>query len=423
MPAPDHSTTTRPCTMAVMVYNASDNNLHSLAKRRLEEIESAVVGDGVQVLVQLIGSGGVSRRYELVPSGTAHTLVAIEVDEEDAGSLGIKPFHSDQVVNSGDPEALEDFIQWGIRSWAPQRHVLILWSHGVGWKPMPNYDDTPWWHTESIVGVRAIGPSDTHGDVLSQQELAELFTAVYLDASPPRWIGYCACLMGCLEVLYGTWRTSSTNMVVCSPEKTPVGSWQQDDMLEGVALALAAQDAEGLDPQTVDERTVRKFIDASIDYCRTKGIAPELYLVALDLQHIEELAAGVDEFARACTSDCEAVVGARPRAGAAPARRRVEGDREFVDLCSIALALRHEPTVGEPVQRTSARVIGLIEQAVVKRACVGEPDARVGGISIYLPRGWAEPHSEYYRNLLWCRDHPWWERFLAHRHGILSGQE
>ena len=102
-----------------MVYMAGDNNLEAFGVMDLYEMKSAGSSDEVAVIAQIDKmSDQITRRYYLTSGQDLDADCVAELPE----------------INTGDPQALEDFINWACSTYQADRYALVLWNHGTGWK-------------------------------------------------------------------------------------------------------------------------------------------------------------------------------------------------------------------------------------------------------------------------------------------------
>lgn len=113
----------------VLIYMAADNNLDLFAVKDLHELEHMGSTDDVDVVVQI-------DRYGDGRTGPASRGRVVK--DENWEKLDIR-FVSvlDEIgeTNTGDPQVLRSFIEWGATTFPAERYMLVLWNHGSGWKP------------------------------------------------------------------------------------------------------------------------------------------------------------------------------------------------------------------------------------------------------------------------------------------------
>src|SRR5262245_21304380 len=137
-----------PRRWAFLAYIAGDNNL---SDNGIEDIaEMAAVGTsrssyaGVQIDTEGEHDGSV--RYEISQpdeTGEAHRVVSERLPETD----------------SGNPEPLLGFLNWGFKGYPARNTVTVVWNHGAGFRT-----------------VRRDIAFDDYGSSLDMNELKSAFT-------------------------------------------------------------------------------------------------------------------------------------------------------------------------------------------------------------------------------------------------------
>lgn len=121
----------------ILSFLSADNDLEKNALYDLNEMEAAGPGPNINIIVQLdrpqFGyNDGVNSWGEAVRLKIHKDNDPVRITSPVVMKLGPN-------VNSGDPKTLSDFIEWGVRNYPARRYILVLWSHGSGWKTIP-YD-------------------------------------------------------------------------------------------------------------------------------------------------------------------------------------------------------------------------------------------------------------------------------------------
>lgn len=111
----------------VLVWSASDNDLYAYQVADLDEAERVGCADTFQMVAQL------DHRLNPDPAGP-HTVQRLELQPDPAPGL-----HSPVRQDLGDlsmarPEALSDFIQWGMERYPAEHYWLVVSDHGEAWK-------------------------------------------------------------------------------------------------------------------------------------------------------------------------------------------------------------------------------------------------------------------------------------------------
>jgi hypothetical protein len=196
----------------VMVYLAADNNLEPYALNDFIEMSDVGSDVNINILVQLDRISFHSGDY-----GNWTTCHRFYV------TTGMEPFENNAIgdwgdgkggreVDTGSPEALTDFIRWGVENYPAERYAVILWNHGGGWRTLEEEGKEP--------PFKAVCWDDTSGEVLSMKEVRQSIENSYYYLN---LIGFDACLMGMLEV--ATEIKELGDVMVASEETEPVSGW------------------------------------------------------------------------------------------------------------------------------------------------------------------------------------------------------
>jgi len=235
----------------VLVYMAADNNLEKYAIDDLNEMLAAKLTGDVQLIVQLDRASGF---YELGVGGVANwdSMRRFRVREkqlEQLADLGEQ--------NTGDPQVLTSFINWGFAQFPSQHRMLVLWNHGNAWQ---GYG----------------GDDSAHEDRLDQLELQQSIAAGVNEKLD--MVGFDACLMSTF-VTAGALRDRA-HYFIASEELEPGNGWDYTDWLNYLsthpnapAADLGTTIVEGFFAQA---RTERKHNDVTISLLDLTRYAPVL---------------------------------------------------------------------------------------------------------------------------------------------------
>jgi len=190
---------------------AADNGLSEYAAADIREMQSAVIPSNVNLIVQAdfpsTSQYAGCRRYKIQHStSSAINSPIIQV-------LG--------VVNSGDPNTLNDFMDWGFRKYPAERKMVVIWSHGDSWFK----DASSKW----------ICP-DASSEALMSVANGDLFTAF---SGIPKLdiLLFDACSMQSVEVLYEV--RQYADYVVGSEDLVPANGFPYHEMIPLFALPIA----------------------------------------------------------------------------------------------------------------------------------------------------------------------------------------
>ncbi len=176
-----------------MVYLDGDNNLEGAGIDDFMEMSSVGSSPAVNIVVQFdritgyvssYGDWTTCKRF-LVTQGMTPTAANALID------LG--------ECNMGDLNTLDAFVTWAMTDFPADNYALILWNHGSGWKSINNW--VPWADdlkdAKDAGLTRGICVDNTNNDYLSLQETKVALTGKYVQL-----LGYDACLMHMIEVVY-----------------------------------------------------------------------------------------------------------------------------------------------------------------------------------------------------------------------------
>lgn len=181
----------------IMVYMIG-SDLESdggLGTKDLEEMLRADLGSRVNLVIQTMGCQ--QWHNDAVSSATAQRFTveegALVCQAPDLGQL-----------DSTDPATLRDFISYCAANYPAQRNILILWDHGAGPVYGFGYDE-----------FRPAGASLTLDELQSALDQA----GVSFD-----FIGFDACLMGCLETCWAL--RDYGDYMICSEDFVSGYGWE-----------------------------------------------------------------------------------------------------------------------------------------------------------------------------------------------------
>lgn len=263
----------------VMLYMNADNDLERYAIADFEEMARVRYDPRVNVVIQLDRIGdkntdedwGETRRF-LMREKLRPTL-----------SAALKGFAEES--NMGDPATLTSFVSWAKKSFPAERYMLVIWSHGDGWRRMIDEDSSGKSvesHRRDVAQAEELlmkgqrlsdsvlasmdlvqTPLETHFRAISEDE-SNNFDKFYVreiqDALEGVFkggglevIGFDACLMQMTETAYAM--RNVARVIVGSEELEPLEGWSYDAWLralseapdmDGDALGKAIVDSYGL---------------------------------------------------------------------------------------------------------------------------------------------------------------------------------
>lgn len=393
----------------VMVYMVGDySNLDNNGFADLKEMKKAGSSPEVALLAQF--SRGVksrpTKRYRLTKGGRDGALARDVVAE-----LGR--------VETSSPEALADFIGWGIENFPARHYMLIMWGHGNGAddeklpassRPLHHPDDSlptlaPQTRASLQMSTRdrdgsrgiALGYAVVEGqtvDFLDSRRFKKALAAANQRVGRKIDIlGMDACLMSGIEVCYQV--RDSVRFTVAPEGFGPLDGWPYDKILTELVRK------PWLEPEQLARVIVKKYLASYADYedvCITQSIC--------DLEGCPSLVSAADSLATMLITNLldaevkKAVILSRWQA------QSYEGT-DYVDLydfCSLLEQNCDHPEIKDACQR----VINVIarEKFVVESVYRGVGAQYSYGLSIYFPLA---EISAFYQRLDFAQDTHWVE--------------
>lgn len=385
----------------VLVYMNAANDLEKFGSENMNQMEKIGSSSDVNIVLQYKRMHYPNSAYDDKSNGDWVNTRRYYVQKDDNASIITSPLISSQEdVDMGSPQTLQDFVQWGVKAFPAEKYCLILWNHGAGWrsrsaaKPDPirrgiSYDDAKGTHIDTIELPNAIN-------------IGRKWDILCYDAS----------LMQMLEVAYEV-RNKATYIV--GSEESPPGAGYRYDRLMGNLVGSPGQ----------DPLTFSRFI--ANDTLSSYGTSSDITQSVLDASRIEAVATAVNQLGSALTT-------AQGQWGSqiAAARRQSEyfGDngevnytlyKDLGDFLNKLAPASGTPSVNDPgVISAAASVRSALNQAVLANAH-GNNHPNANGLSIYIPSpvqygiaeqqqqdGFGQPYSA----LSFSKASPAWTNFL-----------
>ena len=409
----------------VMVYLAGDNNLDGAGVVDLNEMKAVGSTPEVNIIAQFDRAGARQQtsRYYVRKASTLEQDVVANLGE----------------TNTGDPNVLESFAQWGITNYPAEHYLLVLWNHGSGW------DDTNVYRAaqalnvevarkgktmlptmgiavssmttqqvrqistqrfrralfrgtvENAMRTRAIAFDDNAQDFLDNVETKRVMSAIRkrlgqkLDV-----LGMDACLMSMAEVAYQV--RDDVAFTVGSEQTEPNDGWPYDAVL----AELVARPS--MTPLELTKLIVKKYVAS---YASGDAVTQS----AFDLARSEALASAISDLGVVLTT---ALSLATVLSALMLARNQVQryATEDYVDLGDLCRLIRAKTT---QVKITTAcdAVLQLVGTGkfVTANAHKGAALSRSKGVSIYFPTRFVSP---LYATLDFAKNTKWDEFLRAY---------
>jgi Clostripain family len=423
----------------IMLYMNADNDLDPYALMDFEEIAAVKYSSRVNVVVQLdrYGSGDTDAQW----GETRRFLMRQNLKPTRSNSF--QAFEEE--MNMGDPATLGAFVAWARKSFPAERYMLVIWSHGDGWRrpdrrtsglrgaPDPLEREQAVNKAEELLAkglltddalaslgleqtplggqYRTISTDETNmGDPLYVREIQDVLESALGGSTSLDIVGFDSCLMQMLETGYAM--RNVAKVMVGSEELEPVQGWSYGDWLQMLA-DTPALDAQALGKLLVE--SYRKTYD---------GVTSDTTLSAIRLSggELNRLADAVSLLSRELMNSLDAewqqIRDARRGCNVFAPGRGYHG----VDLHKFASNLT-SANVNPRLRARAARVARLLERLVIHNYAGRKRQDAFGGygLSIYFPASrvayWSDKYWEAYTEtnkkyaVQFVTDHLW-DNFL-----------
>lgn len=280
-----------------IVYLDADNNLEPFGLNDFMEMASVGSNTDVNIVVQMDRINGYSSSYGNW-TGTRRFLI------QNGDTPSSTPIQDLGEQNMGDPNTLQDFVEWAIVNYPADHYLLSIWNHGDGWRQNREMFSSFALNRTSGANetlVKSVASDDTDGDILYLREVQDALksarqglearynTNVKLDV-----IGFDACYMGMVEVAFAL--RDVTNYMVASEDLEPGPGWPYNTIL-----------ADLLSNPNMNAEDVAKSIVTNYGNAYSSGITQAAY----DMAKINDLAKKIDAFTSKANTEWNMLKNAR----------------------------------------------------------------------------------------------------------------
>lgn len=272
-------------------------------------------------------------------------------------------------LNMGDPDTLQDFIEWGIETYPADKYHLIMWDHGSG--------------------ADGFGGDEVHeGNKLTLDEMDQAFSGAKLASGVTfETIGFDACLMASYEI--AALAAPYAKYLVASEELEPGHGWNYTSILRAIkdkpAIGGEALGKVIADSYKAQANSVASSVRADGEaYTSEKTVT----LSVIDLNKIQDLAAAWEALMGVATPTNNEEYLSFGKAAYdswrfGQGQKSGQGNSNMVDMADLALQFSDDyPT-------EVANVIDAVDEAVAYKIA-GAYQAKAKGISIKIPKATSE---------------------------------
>jgi hypothetical protein len=404
----------------ILVYMAGDNDLEGFALKDILELQKIGSSDDVYIFVQIDRAKGHDPSHGDWQSTRRYFI------RKDEGEAISSEFEDIGETNTGDPSVLAEFIRRGVELYPAERHGLVIWNHGTGWKEEDIYrmaaedrvisrekmrssvselqERQPLFRKALTFSpvydpeTKAIALDDGACDFLDNEELARaLFAGNVCLKKKFDFVGFDACLMNMLEVYYQI--RDFANVIVGSEEVEPADGWPYTDVLRYLTK----------NPDADVEDIGVAIVDSYVESYRSSGERKLVTQSCLSSQAADGLVAAVGRLALKLIdllSDSKRRKDAWFKLMSAYQKTTMFRGKEYLDLGSLLMNIEVELTslnISSEVQEALREVSNVV---LHQRAMMAGGDVNVSGISIYWPMAGLR-YSTHYDHLDFCQATTW----------------
>ncbi len=321
----------------IMVYLNAANSLYPYAQPNINQMLQAAYNPDVRFVVQwkqfkdptgVNGSTNPSfegtRRYLLQHDSATSTSAASLIQD-----LGTS-------VDMGSPATLTNFVSWAQTKYPADHYVLILWSHGNGWRSKRVFYANP---------TRGITYDEQSGNHIATYQLANALGSSHIDI-----LGFDACLMQMLEVGYGL--QGNVDYMAASEDLVPAAGYPYNKVFKPFAD----------NPDDTPANLSKNFVTAMTS---TYTSGWNIQESVIDMSKIGALATAIDTFGTALLNDETSFNTLMPAVRSASFKFGETGDGYyFYDLADIATRIKNTSVVPS-VKSSADSVLTAVDNAIL----------------------------------------------------------
>jgi hypothetical protein len=194
-----------------MVYLSADNNLEPAGIHDFNEMETVGSTDDINIIVQFDRSPG----YDSSNGNWTGARRYLVTKDNDMNIISSKMLADLGDTNMGDPQTFVNFTTWAADHYPAKHYFVDFWDHGGGWY------GACW--------------DDTSHDYLDLANISGCLNALKNHLGRPvDGVGYDACLMAGIEILYQM--RGTCDVAVTSGTTEPDEGWPYDWIMPALAM-------------------------------------------------------------------------------------------------------------------------------------------------------------------------------------------
>ncbi|MFY9235435.1 MAG: clostripain-related cysteine peptidase [Fimbriimonadaceae bacterium] len=252
----------------VLVYLNGANDLSQFSMLNVDQMET-VAGNPANLRFIVQWKQAPDLGFPTWFDGTRRYLIKNNVADGQIDSELIQDMGTG--VDMGDPDTLNDFVQWARTYYPGDRFVIVIWNHGNGWL---NRDRVP-------PPTRGVSYDDQTGNYIRTHQLSQA-----LGNDPFDIVAWDASLMQMMEVAY---EIKDNALYVVGSEESPPGEGYPYDTIFAKFRDTPDDTTKNLSKAFVDGMlgvggyVNRKITQSSIETAQLDGLASALDNLAVEL--------------------------------------------------------------------------------------------------------------------------------------------
>jgi len=322
-----------------LVYIAGDNDLSDAGLEDIQELcdEGASGQVYVGAEIDTYGEHTGSIRYEITEpdwNGEAHRCVIERLPEKD----------------TGDPETLKSFLEWGLLRYPAEDHIVVVWNHGAGFRSIR----------------RDIGYDD-FGSSLDMPEIEDAFKRAGIGPDNKiAIVGFDACLMNMLEI--ANHFKDHVEILVGSQQTEPGDGWPYDQVLKAIK--------QSSDSPELARQIVTRYIE---DY-QSLGIF-DVTQSAIQISKTDDAVKALNKLGNLLADNIDTY-----REGIRRTRIITQTFEmaDYVDLIHLGTIIS-ERIDNESIKKAAATVIDTTSACILASETLGSTVQNAKGLSVWFP--------------------------------------
>ncbi len=365
----------------VLVYMGADNNLEEAALLDINEMEVAGSNEHVNIVVEIDRSANFyrghgdwsgSKRFYIVEDATHNEYPEMELSDSDIVSVELQNLG---VQDSGSPETIINFLEWGTELFPAQKTAIVFWNHGWSWSIQPAQNK----------GI--LSDDSTNNDIsVAEGELEYILSTMAERGLKIDLLGMDACTMQSWEL--ATVVAPYANTLVASQDYVNIDGWPYNHIFQSL-----------LNNPSMNDSSLGNLIAEEFYRSGDRSISTiDLHQIPMFNQHFDTVSASLLDLPIGIVTSASSTT-------YSPDGVDYGNDHDFYSLfVNIQQALQSEEE-STLLQNQIDDLLMAHDLLVTKNLVVDSLDTT--GMSIYAPPNSGWPVESTYHASTWAQNHLW----------------